>query len=197
LKNHDRRFLKDVGLSVPQGEQGFSLLEQIWARPTCEVNGIIGGYTGAGGKTVIPAHASAKLSFRLVGDQDPQAVRRSFRRYVKSRIPKDCRVAFNSTGGEARAVELSEDNPLIARAAKALAEEWKRKPVFIGSGGSIPIVGSFKRVLGLDSLMTGFSHSDDGAHAPNEKYDLRSYRGGIRSWIRIFGAVAGSGRHHG
>lgn len=197
LKNHDRRFLKDLGLSIPQGEQGYSLLEQIWARPTCEVNGIIGGYTGTGGKTVIPAQASAKLSFRLVGDQDPQAVTKSFRKYVKSRMPKDCRVAFNSTGGEARAVELAPDNPFIRKAAKALAEEWKRKPVFIGSGGSIPIVDSFKRVLGLDSLMTGFSLNDDGAHSPNEKYDLRCYRGGIRSWIRIFDAVAGAGSRHG
>lgn len=189
LKNQDRRFLKDLGLSIPQGERGYSLLEQIWARPTCEVNGIIGGYTGTGGKTVIPAQASAKLSFRLVGDQDPEAVKRSFRRFVKNRIPKDCRASFNSTGGAARAVELSPGNPFIAKAASALADEWRRKPVFIGSGGSIPIVGSFKRILGMDSLMTGFSLNDDGAHAPNEKYDLRCYRGGIRSWIRIFDAV--------
>jgi acetylornithine deacetylase/succinyl-diaminopimelate desuccinylase-like protein len=190
LRNQDRRFLKGLGLSIPQGERGYSLLEQIWARPTCEVNGILGGYTGTGGKTVIPAQASAKLSFRLVGDQDPHAVKKSLRKFVKSRIPKDCRVAFNSTGGEARAVEFARDNPFIARAAEALSEEWKRKPVFIGSGGSIPIVGSFKRVLGMDSLMTGFSLNDDGAHAPNEKYDLRCFWGGIRSWIRIFDAVA-------
>jgi acetylornithine deacetylase/succinyl-diaminopimelate desuccinylase-like protein len=189
LKNHDRRFLQDLGLSIPQGERGYSLLEQIWARPTCEVNGILGGYTGPGGKTVIPARASAKLSFRLVGDQDPHVLRRSFRKFVKSRIPRDCSVAFNSMGGETRAVELTPDNRFVAKAAKALSKEWKRKPVFIGSGGSIPIVGSFKRVLGMDSLMTGFSLNDDGAHAPNEKYDLRCYRGGIRSWIRIFDAV--------
>ena len=189
LKNQDRRFLKDLGLSIPQGERGYSLLEQIWARPTCEVNGIIGGYTGPGGKTVIPAQASAKLSFRLVGDQDPEAVTRTFRSFVKNRIPKDCRASFNSTGGAARAVELSPGSPFIAKAANALADEWRRKPVFIGSGGSIPIVGSLRRILGMDSLMTGFSLNDDGAHAPNEKYDLRCYRGGIRSWIRIFDAV--------
>ena len=188
LKKQDR-FLKDRGLSIPQGEREYSLLEQIWARPTCEVNGIIGGYTGTGGKTVIPAQASAKLSFRLVGDQDPQAVKRSFRKFVKNHIPKDCRASFSSTGGTARAVTLPLDNPFVTKAANALADEWRRKPVFIGSGGSIPVVGSFKRVLGMDSLMTGFSLNNDGAHAPNEKYDLRCYRGGIRSWIRIFDAV--------
>jgi acetylornithine deacetylase/succinyl-diaminopimelate desuccinylase-like protein len=154
------------------------------------VNGIIGGYTGEGGKTVIPSEARAKLSFRLVGEQDPLKVRAAFRRFVKARVPKDCQVRFNGAGGEASAVELSARHSSIVRAASALAAEWKRKPVFIGSGGSIPIVGSFKRVLGMDSLMVGFSLNDDGAHSPNEKYDLRSYRGGIRSWIRIFDAVA-------
>jgi acetylornithine deacetylase/succinyl-diaminopimelate desuccinylase-like protein len=194
LKHADRRFLRDLGLSMSHGERGYTLLEQIWARPTCEVNGIIGGYTGEGGKTVIPSEAHAKLSFRLVGDQDPVKVRAAFRRFVKARVPKDCQVRFNGTGGEAPAVELSTRHPHIVRAAAALAAEWKRQPVFIGSGGSIPIVGSFKRVLGMDSLMVGFSLNDDGAHSPNEKYDLHSYRGGIRSWIRIFDAVASPDR---
>jgi acetylornithine deacetylase/succinyl-diaminopimelate desuccinylase-like protein len=189
LKYYDRQFLREVGLSIPQGEQGYSILEQIWARPTCEVNGIVGGYIGEGGKTVIPASASAKLSFRLVGDQDPARVKKGFRKFVKDRLPTDCRVSFNGTGGEARAVELHEDNVFLTKAAAALAAEWKRQPVFIGSGGSIPIVGSFRRVLGMDSIMAGFSLNDDAAHSPNEKYDLRSYLGGIRSWIRILDAV--------
>jgi acetylornithine deacetylase/succinyl-diaminopimelate desuccinylase-like protein len=99
-------------------------------------------------------------------------------------------VSFNGSGGEARAVELRSDNVFVGKAAAALTSEWMRKPVFIGSGGSIPIVGGFKRVLGMDSIMTGFSLNDDGAHSPNEKYDLRSYLGGIRSWIRILDAVS-------
>jgi acetylornithine deacetylase/succinyl-diaminopimelate desuccinylase-like protein len=190
LKYYDRRFLRDLGLSISQGEQCYSISEQIWARPTCEVNGIVGGYTGEGGKTVIPAKATAKLSFRLIGDQDPAKIKKAFRQFVKNRVPKDCRVSFNGSGGEARAVELRSDNVFVDKAAAALTREWMRKPVFIGSGGSIPIVGGFKRVLGMDSIMTGFSLNDDGAHSPNEKYDLRSYLGGIRSWIRILDAVS-------
>lgn len=190
LKYYDRRLLRDLGLSISQGERGYSISEQIWARPTCEVNGIVGGYTGEGGKTVIPAKATAKLSFRLVGDQDPAKIKKAFRQFVKNRVPKDCRASFNGSGGEARAVELRSDNVFVDKAAAALTSEWKRKPVFIGSGGSIPIVGGFKRVLGMDSIMTGFSLNDDGAHSPNEKYDLRSYLGGIRSWIRILDAVS-------
>jgi acetylornithine deacetylase/succinyl-diaminopimelate desuccinylase-like protein len=189
LKNCDRRFLRDMGLKVPKGERGYSVLEQIWARPTCEINGIIGGYTGEGGKTVIPARASAKLSFRLVGEQDPGRVKKAFRKFVTERLPQDCRVQFNGAGGEARAVELDRNNIFLARAAAALRTEWKRNPVYIGSGGSIPIVESFKRVLGMDSIMTGFALNDDAVHGPNEKYDVASYRGGIRSWIRILDAV--------
>jgi acetylornithine deacetylase/succinyl-diaminopimelate desuccinylase-like protein len=190
LKNAERRLLCDLGLTASQGERGYSILEQIWARPTCEVNGIIGGYTGEGGKTVIPSKASAKLSFRLVGDQNPRRVKEAFRAFVRKRLPEDCRVEFKGTGGEARAIELSRDNPFLVKAAAALKSEWKQTPVFIGSGGTIPVVESFKRILGMDSLMTGFSLDDDAVHAPNEKYDLGCYLGGIRSWIRIFDAIA-------
>jgi acetylornithine deacetylase/succinyl-diaminopimelate desuccinylase-like protein len=188
---YERQFFEETGLSGSHGERGHSILEQMWARPTCEVNGILGGYTGEGGKTVIPAQASAKLSFRLVGDQDPAKVRAAFRKFVAERLPTDCQVTFSGVGGETRAVELAEDNPFIAKAAAALSAEWGRRPVFIGSGGSVPIVGSFRRVLGMDSVMAGFSLNDDGAHSPNEKYDLRSYLGGIRSWIRILDSIAG------
>jgi acetylornithine deacetylase/succinyl-diaminopimelate desuccinylase-like protein len=189
LRFNEREFLAGVGLATSKGEKGFSVLEQIWARPTCEVNGILGGYTGEGGKTIIPAKASAKLSFRLVAGQDPEAIRKSFRSFVKERIPRDCEVSFNGYGGAAPAVELLEDNAFLRKAAAALKDEWGRQPVFLGSGGSVPIVGSFERVLGMQSIMAGFSLDDDAAHSPNEKYDLRCYRGGIRSWIRILDAV--------
>jgi acetylornithine deacetylase/succinyl-diaminopimelate desuccinylase-like protein len=189
LKFDEREFLASVGLATPKGEKGFSVLEQIWVRPTCEVNGISGGYAGKGGKTVIPAKASAKLSFRLVAGQDPQAIRNAFRSFVSKRVPKDCKVSFGNYGGEAPAVEIPEDNVFLRKAAAALRDEWGREAVFKGSGGSVPIVGSFERVLGMHSIMAGFSLGDDAAHSPNEKYDLRSYRGGIRSWIRILDAV--------
>jgi acetylornithine deacetylase/succinyl-diaminopimelate desuccinylase-like protein len=191
---NSKRFLAEVGLRESKGERGYSILEQLWARPTCEINGIVGGYTGAGGKTVIPAEASAKLTFRLVGSQDPAAIRRSFRSFVRKRLPKDCSVQFAGIGGDAAAIELAEDDPFLAGAASALKKEWRREPVCIGSGGSIPIVEGFKRVLGMSSLMTGFSLDDDAAHSPNEKYDVSCYRRGIRSWIRIFDALAGVGR---
>ncbi len=184
-----RKFLRQVGLQEPKGEKGYSVLEQLWARPTCEINGIVGGYTGEGGKTVIPSEASAKLTFRLVGRQKPAAVRKAFRRFITERMPADCRATFAGTGGDSGAVELAEDDPLLARAAAALKSEWRCEPARVGSGGSIPIVASFQRVLGMSSLLTGFSLDDDGAHSPNEKYDVPSYRRGIRSWIRIFDAL--------
>ena len=191
LKFNGRKFLKGVGLSKPEGETGYSVLEQLWARPTAEVNGIIGGYTGEGGKTVIPSKASAKLTFRLVGTQDPAKVKRAFRKFVKSRAPADCKVSFVEVGGEASACVVEESNAYLRKAARALKDEWGREPIFMGTGGSIPIVGAFRRVLGIDSIMAGFSLDEDGAHSPNEKFDVEGYRRGIRSWIRIFEAVAG------
>ena len=182
-------FLGDVGLSIPAGEKGRSVLEMIWARPTLEVNGIFGGYTGDGFKTVIPSKATAKVSFRLVGDQDPEKLRRNFRSFIKERIPADCSVEFRAHGGSP-ALRLPFDGPYLQRARKALAEEWGAEPAICGGGGSIPVVGSFKRLLGMDSLMIGFGLDDDRIYSPNEKYDLSSFHGGIRSWARIIAALA-------
>jgi acetylornithine deacetylase/succinyl-diaminopimelate desuccinylase-like protein len=182
-------FLGDVGLSIPAGEQGRSVLEQIWSRPTAEVNGVVGGYTGQGFKTVIPSQARAKVSFRLVGDQDPKRVAASFQDFVRARIPADCTIEFISYAGNP-AVRLPTDGPWLPRARRALAEEWGIDPAIIGSGGSIPVAGDFKQVLGLNSLMIGFGLDDDRIHSPNEKYDLTSFHGGIRSWARILAALA-------
>lgn len=184
-------FLGEVGLSIPSGEQGRSVLELTWARPTAEVNGIIGGYTGEGFKTVIAAKASAKISFRLVGTQDPAKVRESFRAFVRSRIPADCSVEFHEHGGSP-AIQLSYDSPVLTKAKNALSDEWPKPAVIIGMGGSIPIVGDFQKMLGMDSLLVGFGLTDDRIHSPNEKYDLNSYHKGIRSWIRILDALANS-----
>lgn len=186
-------FLEGVGLSIPAGESGRSVLEQIWARPTCEVNGVIGGYTGDGFKTVIPAKASAKVSFRLVGDQNPEKLRERFQTFIKERIPADCQVEFRSHGASP-ALRLPFDGPYLQRARQALAEEWGAEPAITGGGGSIPVVGSFKRLLGMDSLMVGFGLDDDRIHSPNEKYDLSSFHGGIRSWARIIAALAEEGK---
>jgi len=190
LKFSDRKFLKEVGLSVPAGEKGKGVLEQIWARPTAEVNGIWGGYTGAGTKTVIPSQAHAKLTFRLVGKQRPEKILKAFRAFAKAEVPKDCRIEFASYGSGSPASEIAETSPLIRKSAKALKDEFGRDTALIGSGGSIPIVRYFKDVLGMDSVLIGFGLNDDALHSPNEKYNLSSFHKGIRSWVRVLGEVA-------
>jgi acetylornithine deacetylase/succinyl-diaminopimelate desuccinylase-like protein len=183
-------FLGQVGLKAPAGEKDRMLIEQVSTRPTCDVNGIIGGYTGEGAKTVIPAAASAKVSFRLVGEQDPEKISRAFRAFMRERLPVDCSVEFlNHT--IAPAIQLAYDNPVLGKARAALAAEWGKKAVAIGSGGSIPIVGEFREVLGMDSLLVGFALDDDRVHSPNEKYDLKSFHKGTRSWARILAGLAG------
>jgi acetylornithine deacetylase/succinyl-diaminopimelate desuccinylase-like protein len=183
------KFLGEIGLSIPSGEKGRSVMELTWARPTAEVNGITGGYTGEGFKTVIAAQASAKVSFRLVGKQDPDKIRESFRAFVKSKIPADCSVKFHQHGGSP-AIQLPYDSQMLNKAREALTAEWEKPAVMIGMGGSIPIVGDFQRMLGMESLLAGFGLSDDRIHSPNEKYELRSFHKGIRSWIRIMAALA-------
>lgn len=182
-------FLGDVGLTTPAGEQGRSALEMIWSRPTCEFNGIIGGYTGDGFKTVLPAKASAKVSFRLVGDQDPVKIRESFRAFVKANLPVDCKVEFHPHGGSP-ALRLDMTGDVVKKAQKALEAEWGTPAYVIGTGGSIPVVGSFKRLLGMDSLMIGYGLDDDRIHSPNEKYELSSFHKGARSWARVMAALA-------
>jgi acetylornithine deacetylase/succinyl-diaminopimelate desuccinylase-like protein len=182
-------FLADIGLSIPAGEKGRSVLELTWARPTAEVNGITGGYTGKGFKTVIAAEASAKVSFRLVHRQQPEAIRAAFRAFVQARIPADCSVEFHKHGGSP-AIQLPYDSPLLAKARQALSDEWPNETVMIAMGGSIPIVGDFQSLLGMDSLLVGFGLPDDRVHSPNEKYELSSFQKGQRSWARILGALA-------
>ena len=185
----EEAFLGEVGLAVPAGEAGRSVLEQVWARPTCEFNGIEGGYTGDGFKTVIPAVASAKVSFRLVGNQDPFAIRDAFRTYVKNAIPADCSVEFEDHGASP-AVHLGYDMPEMKKAAAALQEEWNKDTALTAMGGSIPVVGKFQEILGMESLLVGFALDDDCIHSPNEKYELKSFHKGIRSWARIMKAFA-------
>ncbi len=187
----DEKFLGEVGLKYPAGERGFSALQLIWTRPTCEINGISGGYEGDGFKTVLPARASAKLSFRLVGHQDPLAIREALRKYVTDHLPADCRVEFVSHGASP-AVFLPLQSEALKKARAALTEEWETPAVLIGCGGSIPVVGDFKTILGMDSLLAGFALESDNIHSPNEKYDVTSFHKGIRSWVRILAALSGA-----
>ena len=184
-----QKFLGPIGLRIPAGEKDRMLIEQISTRPTAEVNGIIGGYTGEGAKTVIPGKAMAKVSFRLVGAQDPEKIRTAFREFVRARVPADCSVEFGNFSS-APAFDVPFDNPALAKAREALAQEWNKKAVTVGAGGSIPIVSDFKNVLGMDTLLVGFALDDDRVHSPNEKYDLKCFHKGIRSWTRILAALA-------
>jgi acetylornithine deacetylase/succinyl-diaminopimelate desuccinylase-like protein len=182
-------FLGGAGLTQSAGEAGRSVLEQVWSRPTCEINGMSGGYTGEGFKTVIPAKASAKISFRLVSRQDPKKIRDAFRSHVRAHLPPDCTVEFHEHGGSP-AITVPADGPMLTQALAALSAEWPRPAVITGTGGSIPVGGDFKRLLDMDTLFIGFAHNDDRIHSPNEKYDLRSFHKGIRSWVRILAALA-------
>ena len=182
-------FLGPVGLKVPAGEKDRMLIEQISTRPTAEINGVMGGYTGDGAKTVIPGKAMAKVSFRLVDDQDPEKIRTEFQKFVRARLPADCVVEFGNFGS-APAFSLSFDRPELAKALGALKDEWGKKAIPVGEGGSIPIVSDFKRVLGMDTIMVGFALDDDRVHSPNEKFDMTSFHKGARSWARILSAMA-------
>ncbi len=181
-------FLGEIGLFVPAGEKGRSVLEQVWTRPTAEVNGMTGGYTGEGFKTVIAAEASAKISFRLVGKQNPEKIYDSFVAHANSCLPADCKAEF-SPHGKSGAIQLDYKLPQLQKAAHALNKEWGKETALIAMGGSIPIVGHFQTYLGLDSLLIGFGQGDDRIHSPNEKYELSSFKKGARSWARILAAL--------
>ena len=189
LKFDHKDFLGEVGLSEPAGELGRRPLEMIWSRPTCEVNGMISGYTGEGFKTVLPSIASAKISFRLVGTQDPHKIRENFRKMVQDMLPADCSVSFSGHGA-GPASQMTTTHPAFDKARTALSDEWPNAAAYVGCGGSIPIAGHFKTELDMDAMLIGFGKDDDAIHSPNEKYDLSSFHKGIRSWARILHALS-------
>jgi acetylornithine deacetylase/succinyl-diaminopimelate desuccinylase-like protein len=174
----------EVGSPELVGEPGYSVLERTWARPTLDVHGMPGGFTGAGAKTVIPARAQAKVSMRLVPKMTPAKAFAQFKSYVLEVAPPGVEVEVRLIHtGDACLVPV--DNPYIQAATRALREVWKKETVFIRTGGSIPIVGDFARHLGLPSVMMGFGLPDDNLHAPNEKFNLDNFKFGIESLIRF------------
>lgn len=188
----EKTYLSSVGYSQPHGEQGYSTLVQQWARPTLEINGLWGGYQGAGSKTVIPAEAHCKLTCRLVGQMDPDHVRKALRKHVEDRLPVDATVTWDNDLDGSPASVMNIDRPEFEQARQALSEEWNREAVFSGMGGSIPVTRFFKDILGLDSMLIGFAQDDDAIHSPNEKYNVESFHKGIRSWARVLEKLAGS-----
>ena len=163
-------------------------LERIWSRPTAEINGVYGGYQGEGTKTVIASEATIKLSFRLVPGQDPSKILEAFQTHAKAQMPAGATISFSHLRG-APAVELDTESAFFVAAGEALEAEYGKPAGFIGMGGSIPIVQSFKELLGMESLMVGFACEDDNIHSPNEKYNISSYHKGTRSWARILEAI--------
>ncbi|MCA9296326.1 MAG: M20/M25/M40 family metallo-hydrolase, partial [Phycisphaerales bacterium] len=164
---NEKEFLGDVGLHTSVGEEGRTTLERVWSRPTCDINGIIGGYTGEGAKTVIASSARAKLSCRLVPGQDPEKIHRNLVSFFESRTPADGRWEFHMHGKNP-AIRVSTDSPYLTAARNGLERVYDRPAVLIGTGGSIPVVGSIQQILGFDSLLVGFGLDDDRVHSPNE-----------------------------
>ncbi len=192
LGDADALVLESSGASATFGESGYSTLERLWARPTCDINGLFAGYTGEGAKTVIGATATAKISCRLVADQDPDRIEQSLRSFLEDRTPPGCSWDIVSFGA-GPAIRVPTESPWLAAAANGLARVFGREPVLIGSGGSIPVVGSFQEILGLDSILVGFSLDDDLIHAPNEKFEIVCYHNGIRAAAAIMEAIAAVG----
>lgn len=180
---------KEVGVSELVGEPGFSLFDRLWARPTLEVHGIRGGFTGEGAKTVIPARAVAKLSMRLVADQQPGESAAALSRAVSAACPRGVTAEFKAIHSAAPSL-VNTDNPFIRTAAEAMEQVFGKKTVYIRSGGSIPIVGLFDKHLGIPSVMMGFGLPDDNLHAPNEKLHLPNLFRGIDAVARYFELLA-------
>jgi len=182
----EEEYLKsEVGSTSLTGETQYSVFERTWARPTFEVHGIAGGFTGAGAKTVIPAKAVAKVSLRLVPKQDPQKIVAAVKSWVEKNRPKgiQCEVRVLSAGP---GLMVNPDHPAIRVAAKAFSDIFGKPTVFTRSGGSIPIVGDFATHLGIPTILMGFGLPDDGLHSPNEKYNIRNYFDGIRTIAHFF-----------
>src|SRR5438067_6444983 len=185
LPFEDERFREETGAPALGGEAGFSTLERLWMRPTCEINGLLSGYTGEGSKTVLPAKAMAKVSCRLVPDQDPQEIERLMKAHVARVAPKGVTVKVQHLhGGRPWRADL--EGPLFDAARHALREAFGKEPVIVGEGGSIPVVGDFQSVLGAPVLLVGFGLPGENAHAPNEWLAIENFELGMRAMARLY-----------
>ena len=193
LPYNEKQYRKSIGAPKLFGESGYTTLERTTGRPTFEVNGLLSGFTGEGTKTVLPAVAMAKVSMRLVPDQDPAKIARLFEAYVKKIAPKTVEVKVtNMHGGKPWMASL--DNPYVQAAGRAIEKGFGQTPVFTREGGSIPVVATFQEVLGLPSVLFGVGLPDDRIHAPNEKLDLDNFHKGIIASAFLYEEIAGVGK---
>jgi acetylornithine deacetylase/succinyl-diaminopimelate desuccinylase-like protein len=184
LNFNRKEYLLKIGQETSSGEKNRSIFEQTWSRPTFEINGILGGYTDQGTKTVIPSKASAKITCRLVGNQEPDKIIDNIHSYINKMLPEG--VVVNFKGSDyCKAIEFDTNSYYFKSASLAIEEEWDVPPVYTGGGGSIPIVEVFKSMLNIDTVLVGFALDDDRIHSPNEKYNVLSYTKGIKTWVRI------------
>ncbi len=190
----DDAMMHEVGVSALAGEPGYTTLERLWTRPTCEVNGLLSGYTGEGAKTVLPAVSMAKVSFRLVPDQDPHTIEQLVAAHVARVTPSGVTATVTALhGGRPWRAELQ--GPIIEAGKRALQAAFGREPVITGEGGSIPVVGDFERILGAPVLLMGFGLPGENAHAPDEWISAENYRLGIRAAATLFDEFAAASRH--
>lgn len=192
LKFNQKAALKKIGMPpvADVGEAGYTALEREWGRPTAEINGIWGGYTGAGAKTVIPAHASAKVSFRLVANQQPAKIAKMFFKWLKDRTPPGCRWETTDLHG-GFGVTVPIDSPHLSAATRALKRASGKSAALIKTGGSIPVAGLLKDTLGIDTIFMGFGLDDDRVHSPNEKFEVECFRLGCRAHVLYMEELAG------
>jgi len=186
----DKKYARELGVRFLYGEKGYTTLERVWARPTLECNGIWGGFTGEGAKTVLPSRASAKISMRLVPNQTSGKAARLFEKHIRKIAPKGVTITVRSLhGGEPVITPI--DSPGVRAAVAALEKGFGKKPLYQREGGSIPIVVKFRQVLGIDTVLLGFGRPDENAHAPDEFIDLNNFFGGIRTSVHFFNELPG------
>lgn len=185
LSFDEAEFMAQIGVTAITGEQGYTTLERKWARPTFDISGLTSGYAGEGAKTVLPAKASAKFSFRLVPKQDPAKVSRSLGEFLRQRCPPGITMELVDLHG-APGVVVPLDSPYMAAAARAIEQGFGKAPVFIREGGSIPVVTAFQEKLGIDTLLLGWGQNDDNTHSPNEKFSLADFHRGTRSSAHLW-----------
>ncbi len=193
LPFNEKKYRQDFGVPKLAGETGYTTLERTWARPTVEVNGLLSGFTGEGAKTVLPAVAMAKVSMRLVPDQDPDTIARLFQAYIESITPKTVELKVTRMHG-GKPWMTSFDNPYVQAAGRAIEQGFGQKPIFTREGGSIPVVSTFQEELGLPSVLFGVGLPDENAHAPNEKLDLSNFHGGIIASAHLYQEITEVGR---